>query len=105
VVPVVEFRGTDEGAKGAKWKANVGMNVDGPDAAKGQKPGEGFERETEEKGGEVDDGHGVDGVERVLAVRCQPVEMLRAVMDGMESPEEGILMLETVCPVDEEITE
>lgn len=105
VVPVVEFRRADKHAQGAEREADVGMDVDGPDATEGGEGGEGGEIEAEEEGGEVDEADGVNGIERVLAVGGEPIEVLGAVMNGVEAPEEGDAVLDTMSPVDEEITE
>jgi len=102
---VVQLRGTDEHAQRAEGQTDIGMNVDGPDAAEGNEAGQSFEREAEEESGEVDEAHGVNRVERVLAVSGQPVEMLGAVVDGMEAPEKADAVLEAMAPVDQEIAE
>ena len=81
------------------------MTVDRPQAAEEDEAADGGQREAEEEGGEVDEPHGVDGIERVFAVRRQPIEMLGTVMHGVESPEEADAVLEPVAPVDAEIAE
>ena len=54
---------------------------------------------------QVDQRHRVDRVERMLAVGGQPVEMLGAVVDRVEPPEEADAVLQAVAPVDAEVAE
>jgi hypothetical protein len=75
-MPVVEFGRADEHAQGADGEADVGVDVDGPDAAEGDEAGERVEREPEEERREVDECQGVDGVDRVFTVRGEPIEVL-----------------------------
>ena len=56
---------------------------------KAMSPASVSQREAEEERGQVDQAHRVDGVDRMLAVRGQPVEVLGAVVDGVEAPEKG----------------
>lgn len=53
VVPVMELRGADEHAQRADGEADVGVDVDGPDAAESDEGGEGLEREAEDERGDV----------------------------------------------------
>jgi hypothetical protein len=41
----------------------------------------------------------------MLAMSGQPIEMLGAVMDGMKAPEETNLVLQSMAPIDEKITQ
>ena len=59
----------------------------------------------EEEGGQVDEAHGVNRIERMLAVSGQPVEMFGAVVDRMEPPEEADAVLQAMAPVDEEVAQ
>jgi hypothetical protein len=43
MVPVVQLGGADQHAQGTNGKADIGVNVDRPDAAKGDEAGERFE--------------------------------------------------------------
>ena len=63
------------------------------------------QREAEQERRQVDQAHRVDRVERVLAVRGQPVEVLGAVVDRVEPPQEADAVLQPVAPVDEEVAE
>src|SRR5262249_14744082 len=45
------------------------------------------------------------GVERVFAVRREPVEVFGAVVDRVEPPEEADAVLEPVAPVNAEVTQ
>jgi len=105
MVPVVKFRGAQEHAERADGKADIGVNVYRPNATKGDKAGEGLEGETEDEGGEVNEAHGVNRIERVFAVSGEPVQMFGAVVDSMEPPEETDAVLKTMTPVDNEVAQ
>lgn len=85
MMPVMQFRRADDHAQRTERQADVGMNMDRPDAAEGGEPGERGEIESQQKCRQVDQADGVNVVWRMLAVRRQTVEMLRAVMHGVES--------------------
>lgn len=81
VVPVMEFRCADETTERTDRKTNVGVDEDRPDAAEGDKAGQKLEWKTKQKGRQIDESHRVDGIERVLAMSCEPVKMFGRVMD------------------------
>src|SRR5262245_19672140 len=81
------------------------MDVDGPDAAEGDEAADRFQGEAEDEGGEVDKAHGVDRVERMLAVGGQPVEVFGAMVDSVEAPQETDAVLEAVPPIDKEVAQ
>src|ERR1700730_14772140 len=81
------------------------MNVDRPDAAKGDQSGQCFQREAQQKRGQVDQNQGVHRVDGMLAVRREPVQMLGAVMNGMKSPQPTDTVLQTVTQIDAQVAE
>lgn len=81
------------------------MDVDRPDSTEGDEADQGLDREAEQEDGQVDQAHGVNCVHRMLAVSGEPVEVFRAVMDGMEAPEDRYMVLDAVPPVDEKVAE
>ena len=105
VMPMMKFGRADEPSQGSDGKSDVGMDVDGPDAAEGEESGERFEWEAQKECGKVDEAHGIDGIERMLAMGSQPIEVLGAVMDGMKAPKEFEAMLQTMSPIDKEVAE
>src|SRR5262249_45259697 len=56
-------------------------------------------------GGEVDEPDGVNGIERGFAGSGEPVEVLGAVVDGMEAPEQANAVLKAMAPVDQEVAQ
>jgi len=102
---MVKFRGTDEHTERADGQANIGVNVDRPNATKGDQAREGFQGETKDEGRKVDKAQGVDRIERVFAVSGEPVEMLGTVVDCMKPPQKADAVLEAMAPVNEEIAE
>ena len=81
------------------------MNVDCPNATEGDQAREGFQGKTENERGQIDKAQGVNRVEWVFAVRSEPVEMRRAVMDRMEPPEKANAMLQAMAPIDKEVAQ
>jgi hypothetical protein len=105
VVPVVEFRGTDEHAERAERKADIGVKVDRPKTTEDDETGDAFEGKSEDHGGEIDEAHGVNRIERVFAVSGKPVEMFGAVVDSMEPPEKADAVLKAMAPVDQAVAQ
>src|SRR5262245_42487952 len=105
VVPVVQLGRTDDPAQGTDGQSDIRVNVDRPQSAEGDEASENPEIETEQKRRQVDDADGVDRVERMFAMRGEPVEMFGAVMHRMEAPQKRDAMLQTMSPVNEEITQ
>src|SRR6266576_1034440 len=99
MMPVMQFRRADEHPQRTDWEANVRMDVDGPDAAKGEQAGECLQRESHDESRQIDQTHGVNGVQRMLPVRRQPVEMFGALMDRMEPPEKLHSVLQPMSPI------
>ena len=89
----------------ADRQADVRMDIDRPDAAERDQPGERLAREAHQEQRQVDQPHRVDRVDRMLAMGGEPIEMLGRVMHGVEPPEEGVAMLQPMAPVDEEVAE
>ena len=81
------------------------MDVDGPHAAEGEQSGERFEREPQKERGQIDEPHGVNGVEWMFAMGREPVEMFGAVVNGMEAPQEFEAMLQSMSPINEKVAE
>ncbi len=104
-MPVMQFRRSDQYFERAQWQAHVGMNIDSPDAAEGDDGGERREVETHDQRGQVDESYGIDRIERMFAVRSEPVEVLRTVVHFVKAPEEIDFVLQPVTPVNNEVTE
>src|SRR5688572_26338605 len=104
-MPVVDLWRAEDHAQRADRKAHIRVDVDRPDATEGDEADQRFDREAEHDCGKIDQADGVDRIERMLAMRRQPVEMLRAVMHRMEPPEEADIVLQTMPPVDEEVAQ
>ena len=110
VMPVMEGRGGDEPFQGAEADADIGVNEEGPDRTKdcdegdgGIDAGAGGLGEAEEvDGGEAEEAN-EDHVEGMGAGVYEPVEFLSAVMDGVETPEDGMGMQDTVAPVSADV--
>ena len=75
------------------------MDVNRPDAAKDDQAGQRLEREAEEKRRQIDQRQRVDRVDGMLAMGGQPVEMFRAVMDRVKSPQPADAMLQAMAPI------
>jgi hypothetical protein len=103
MVPVVELRGTDEHAERSNRQADIRVNVDSPNAPKGDKARERCNGEANDAERQVGEEQGVNCIEWVFAVRGKPVQMFGTVVDGMEAPEEGDTVLEAMAPVDQQI--
>ena len=86
VMPMMQFGGADQQAQRSDGQANVGMYVDGPDAAKSQQSSKRFQWKTKQEGGQIYQSHSIDGVERMLAMGCEPIEMFGAVVNRMKAP-------------------
>src|SRR5437868_1440257 len=81
------------------------MDVDRPDSTETNESNDRFQRKAKDEGGKVDQAHRVNRVERMLAMGGQPVEMFGTVMHRMESPKKADAMLQTVSPINKEITQ
>ena len=103
MVPVVQLRRAEEHANRADGEADIGMDVDRPYSTEQKEARNRFQWKAEDHGGQVDQSHGVDRIERMLAVGGQPVQMFSAVVDGMEAPEKAHAVLQAVAPIHEEI--
>src|ERR1043165_2015886 len=60
VVPVMQLRSAGEDSQRPGRDADVGMNIDGPDAAEGDEASQCFYRKAEDECGQVDEADGVD---------------------------------------------
>jgi hypothetical protein len=54
MVPMMQFGSADERAQRADRKADVGMDVNGPETAKSQHSGNSFQREAHDEGRQID---------------------------------------------------
>src|SRR6266850_6155334 len=103
MMPMMKLRSADEYPQRADGQADVRVDVDGPEAAKGKQPRQGFQAEPHDEGGQVDEPHRVNCVQRMLAMRGEPVQMFGAVMNRMKTPEKADPMLQTMPPVNQQI--
>ena len=104
-MPMVQLGRADQHPQRPERQPHVAVNVDGPNPAKGDQAGERRHREAQQESRQVDHRQRVDGIDRMLAVRGQPIEMLGAVMDGVEPPQQRHAMLQAMSPVDAEIAQ
>jgi len=104
-MPVMEFGRADEPADWFEWQPDIRMDVDGPNAPEGNESRESVQRKSKDERGQIDQTDGVNGVHGVLAVCGEPVEVFRAVMDGVKPPEKADPMLEAVAPVNQKIAQ
>ena len=105
MVPVVELRRAEQPAQGAEREAHVGVDEDRPHAAERGDAGEPPERHAEEERGEVLRELREDPVDGVLAVRGEEVQVLGAVVHGVEPPQRLPRVARAVEPVDEHVAE
>jgi hypothetical protein len=105
VVGAMERWRAEEKAERAEIERDVRVDEDREERAKGDEPEEAVEWEAEEDGGRVHDGLRVEAIERMLAVRGEPVDVLARVVDGVDAPEEVDPMLEPMARVRGEVTE
>jgi len=101
----MEVGGTQEHLQRAEWKTHIGVNEDRPNTTEGNQASECRDGEPQREHGKVHKGHSVDCIEGVFAVRGKPVEVLRTVMHGMESPQEAHPVLKAMAPVNQPITQ
>ena len=104
MMPMVELRRANQHPERPDRQAHIGMDVDGPQTAEGQQAGDRFQRKAEQESRQIDQAHGIDGIQRMLAMSRQPVQVLGAVMYGMETPEKTDSMLQPMAPIDKQIT-
>jgi hypothetical protein len=105
VVPVVQLGRAQDPAQRAHGEADVGVDEHGPEAAEHHQRAHGLEGQPEDDARQVEAGLGADAVERVLPVGGQPVEVLGAVMDRVEAPQDFVAVASPVEPVDEHVAE
>src|SRR5262245_10765062 len=74
VVPVVQLRRPNKHAERADGQPDIRMNVDCPDATKGDEVRKRGDGKADDVQGQVDEPYGVDGIEWVFAKGGQPVE-------------------------------
>jgi hypothetical protein len=99
MMPVMQFRSANEHAQRTEREAHIGVDINCPKTTEGEHSGDGFERESHDKCGQVDQTHRINGVDGMLAMGCQPIKMLGAVMNGMEAPEKTDPVLQPVAPI------
>lgn len=100
VVPVMELRRTEQPLQRPERHARVGVDEDRPTGTKHGDPGEELAVDAEHDGREVHARRRRDAVERVLSMRGHPVELLRGVVHGVETPENVEPMTRAVEPID-----
>lgn len=105
VVPVVKLGGAQDPAQRTEGEAHVGMDEDRPEAAQDHQRAHGLEGEAEDDARQVEAELGEEAVEGVLAVGGEPVEVLDAVVHGVEAPEQVDAVAGAVEPVDDEVAE
>src|SRR5947208_973505 len=103
MMPMMKFRRAYEHTQRADGQTHIGMNVDGPKTPKSQQTRDGFEGKPEDERRQVDQAHGINGIQRVLAMGCQPIQMFGAVMNRVETPEEANPMLQPMAPIDKKV--
>src|SRR5215471_11750022 len=81
------------------------MNEYGPQTTEGEKTRDGLHRKTEDKCRQINERHGVHGIQRMLAMGGQPIQVFGAVVDRVEAPKEFDAMLKPMAPIDEQITQ
>src|SRR6267378_4673130 len=99
MMPVMQFRRTDQYPETPNGQTNIGVNINCPKPTKGQQPRQCFEWKSHDEGGQVDQTHRVNRIERVLPMRGQPIQVFGAVMDRMETPQEADPMLKPMPPI------
>src|SRR5438270_428335 len=104
-MPMVQLWRADEKAQRANRQAHVRMDENRPQPTKGKQSRESFQRKSHRKGRQIDQSHGVNCVERVFAMRGEPVEMFGAVVDRVEAPKKPDLMLQTMTPIDQQVAQ
>jgi len=105
MVPMMKFWSSDQHAQRSEGKPHVGMDVNGPEAAKGEQAGKGFQTKAHDKRGQINQAHRIDGIQWMLAMGRKPIKMFGTVMDRMKAPKEGISMLQAVPPINQQIAQ
>jgi hypothetical protein len=105
MVPVVELGRAEDPAERAERQADVGVDEDGPHPPQGEQGRDVVEREAHHEGGEVHGELRAEAVQGVLAVRGEEVEVLGAVVDGVDAPERRERVAGAVKPVDQDVAQ
>jgi len=105
VVPVVQLGRAQQHAQRAERQPHVRVDEDRPHSAQRDQPGDLAEREAEHERRRVDRQLRQQAVDGVLAVRGQPVQMLRAVVDGVKAPQDRQRVAGAMEPVDTDVAE
>ncbi len=77
-MPVVQLRRADQDSQRPDGQADVGVDVNRPDAAEGDEPENAGKWIAQDKGRQVDQADRINGVDGMFAMSGQPVEVLRA---------------------------
>lgn len=99
MVPVVEDGRGDEEPQRTEREAQIGVDERRVELLEENEPRERWKGESQDHDGEVRRAEHVDGLEGVLAVSGQPVQLLDTVVDGVHLPEPGHGMRKSMRPV------
>src|SRR5262245_6829101 len=105
VVMVVELRRPEQDSEWSEPHSHVGVDEDPPRAAEHGERCEDVEAKPEDERRQVLTELGAEAIERMLAVRGKPVEVLARVMHGVEAPQEVVMVARPMEPIDKQITE
>src|ERR1043166_4451384 len=103
MVPVMKLGRANEPPQQSDRQSDVGMNVDGPNPAKSKQPSQCLKGKAKHKRRQIYEAHRVNGVHRMFAMGCEPVEMFCAVMNRVEAPQPADAMLQPVSPINAQI--
>ncbi len=99
VMPVVEERRGDDSFQRTEPQIDVGMYEQALDALQREIGDDGRNAETQNQDGQGCRRPGKDHIDRVTAIRCQPVELWCGMVDTVESPERWNLVAHPMSPV------
>src|SRR5436190_7150173 len=105
MMPMMQLRRADQHSQWTNGQPNIGMNVNRPQSTKCREQRQRFNRKSQCENRQIHEQNRVDRIDRMLAMRRQPIEMLGAVMDAVKPPEKSNAMLQAMTPVDKKIAE
>jgi hypothetical protein len=103
MMPMMKLRRADQHSQRADCQADIRVNEYCPKPAEGDQACDSLHWKPEGKRGKVDQAHCVHGVQRMLAMGGEPVEMFGAMVNRMNAPKEPEAVLKPMAPIYQEI--
>src|SRR5262245_38231280 len=101
MMPMMKLRRANQHPQGTNRRPYIRVDKHRPEPAERQQAGDHLHWKSKYKGRQIDERHRIHRVQRVLAMRGQPVKMLGAVMDRVKAPKESHTVLQPMAPIDE----